>query len=134
MPLRTAITARNTMIDAFAALLNSGRIDIYDGSQPATPETAITSQVLLARCVFGSAAFAAASSASAAANAITPDSDADATGTASWARITTSGATAEMDVTVTATGGGGNIEMNTVSIQQHAQVSITAFTLTQATS
>lgn len=120
------------MIDAWTALLNGGSIRIYDGSRPATPETAVSTQTLLATLTFNATAFGAASSASASANAITADTSADATGTAAWARVLTSGGTAVADLTVTASGGGGDIEFNSVAIQAGAQVSITAFTVSMA--
>jgi hypothetical protein len=130
--MRVSTSSRNTMIDAWTALLNGGSIRIYDGSRPATPETAVSTQTLLATLTFNATAFGAASSASASANAITADTSADATGTAAWARVLTSGGTAVADLTVTASGGGGDIEFNSVAIQAGAQVSITAFTVSMA--
>jgi hypothetical protein len=75
------------------ALLNSGTLEIYDGSQPADANTAITSQNLLATLTFGSTAFAASvasgtaptRAAVATANSIS-DVTASATGTAAWFR------------------------------------------------
>jgi uncharacterized glyoxalase superfamily protein PhnB len=127
--MRVSTLSRNTMIDAWTALLNGGSIRIYDGTRPATPETAVSTQVLLAELTLNATAFAAASSASATANAITADSSANATGTASWARVLTSGATAVGDLTVTATGGGGDLTFPSTSIVATAQVSITSFTV-----
>src|SRR4051794_25514811 len=72
--------------DAILALLNNGFLDIYDGTQPSTADTAVSTQTKLARLTFGATAFAAASNGAASANAITSDSSADATGTASWFR------------------------------------------------
>jgi hypothetical protein len=117
------------MIDAWTALLNGGSIRIYDGTRPATPETAVSTQVLLAELTFNATAFAAASAASASANAITADTAANATGTATWARILTSGGTAVGDLTVSATGGGGDLQFASTSIVASAQVSITSFTV-----
>lgn len=95
---RTA-EAANAANDAQLALLNSGTIEIYDGAQPATPLTAITTQVLLAVLTFGATAFAASVAGAALANAITNDSDANATGIPAWARLKKSGGTALMDCT-----------------------------------
>lgn len=130
--MRVSTASRNTMIDAWTALLNGGTIRIYDGSRPATPETAVSTQVLLAELTLNATAFGAAASASASANAITADSDIDASGTASWARVRTSGGTAVADLTVTATGGGGDIEFNSVAFQADAQASISSFTVSLA--
>src|SRR2546422_1019223 len=80
--LKTSIVSRNAELDALAALANSGKLRIYDGSQPATPETAITTQVLLAELTMNATAFGASASGVIPAAAITADSDADATGTA----------------------------------------------------
>ncbi|XXX79194.1 hypothetical protein WMF30_10510 [Sorangium sp. So ce134] len=125
--MRVSTASRNTMIDAWTALLNGGSIRIYDGSRPATPETAVSTQVLLATLTLNATAFGAAASASATANAITSDSSADATGTAAWARVVTSGGTAVADLTVGATGSGADIEFNSVAFQAGAQISISAF-------
>jgi hypothetical protein len=121
--------AVNTKADAQAALLNSGFLDIYDGTQPATADTAVSTQTKLARLTFGSTAFAAAVAGVATANAITSDSAADATGTATWFRALKSDGTAVLDGSVgTAT---SNLVLNTTSIVVNAAVSVSAFTLTE---
>lgn len=122
--------AVNTKADALAALLNSGFIDIYDGAQPATGDTAITSQVKLARLTFGNPAFSAAVAGVATANAITADSDADATGTAAWARVLKSDGTPVFDCSVAAAS--ADLIINAVAIVQHTTVSASAFTLTES--
>jgi hypothetical protein len=121
--------AVNTKCDAQAALLNSGFLRIYDGTQPATADTAITTQVLLAELGFGSPAFGPAVAGVATANAITSDASANASGTATWYRLVTSGAVAVMDGSVgTAT---SNLVLNSVAISAGAQVDVTAVTLTE---
>lgn len=121
--------AVNTKADALAALLNNGFIDIYDGTQPATADTAIGAQVKLARLTFGNPAFGAAVAGVATANAITTDSAADATGVATWYRLRKSDDTAVCDGSVgIAT---SNMILNTVSIVINAVVSCSAFTLTE---
>jgi hypothetical protein len=52
--------AVNTEADALAALCNGGFMDIYDGTQPATGDTAITTQNKLASCALNATAFGAA--------------------------------------------------------------------------
>jgi hypothetical protein len=130
---RLSDVAVNAEIDALTALLNGGFIDFYDGSQPATADTAISTQVRLASLSFGTPAFGAGVAGVAVANAITPDSDADATGTASWYRCWKS------DHTTSVTDGsigtsGANINMATTSIVQHATVTLPSFSLTAAKS
>ena len=77
---------------ANAALLNanSGKLRIYDGTQPANTSVAVTTQNLLAELTLNATAFGAAVAGVATANAITADTSADASGTASWFRITKS--------------------------------------------
>jgi len=113
---------------------NAGILNIYDGSQPATPDTAVTSQVLLSAHTCGSP-FAPASS-SAHPSVLTANSIANATAgntsTASWFRITTSGGTAVIDGTA-GVGSGFDLNLNSTSITSGQTVSITALTITSAT-
>lgn len=128
---KTAVAQRNRAIDAVAARCNSGKLRIYDGSQPADADTAITSQTLLAELTMNSTAFAAASGGSASANAITQDSSADATGTAAWYRMFESdGTTAVFDGSVGTSS--SNLVLNAVAIVAGAAVSVSSFTITQA--
>lgn len=130
MALNTRIStvAANAQLDALAPLANDGYIRIYDGSQPATPETAIGAQVLLAELRFGVTAFAAAASKQIVANAITDDSSANATGTATWCRILKSdGTTVLWDGSVGTSS--ANIILNSVAISAGARVSISALTM-----
>ena len=77
-----AADTASAIADAVATLCNGGTINIYDGAQPATADTAVTTQTLLATCTFGTPAFGAAAAGVATANAITQDASADASGTA----------------------------------------------------
>jgi len=128
--LKYSALLRNAKLDAITTQVGtSALIRIYDGSQPATPETAIGAQVLLAELTGNASAFAAAASGGVlTANAITNDSSANATGTASWFRILTSGATAKIDGTV----GVGTFDMviNNTSIATGQVVSISSLTIT----
>ena len=130
MALNTQITnaAANAACNAIVALVNGGFLDIYDGSQPATADTAVGSQVKLARLAFSATAFAAAVNGVATANAITQDSAADATGTAAWYRACKSDGTAVFDGTVGT--GTHNLVLSTTAIVAGAVVSVTAFTFT----
>ena len=97
-PHRSAAQA-NAAVDAQTAAFNSGTLKIYDGSQPASVATAITTQNLLVTLAFGSPAFAAAVNGAAAANALT-GAVIGYSGTASWFRAFSSGGTALWDGTV----------------------------------
>lgn len=115
--------------DAVNALLNTGYLRIYDGTQPTTADTAVGAQVLLAELRFGATAFGAAANGVATANAITQDSAANATGTASWFRaLKSDGSTAVYDGSVGASGADCNL--NSTAIQVGAAVSVTSMTYT----
>ena len=62
MALNTQLSnsAVNTEADALGPQLNTGYLRIYDGTQPATADTAIGAQVLLAELRFNATAFPAA--------------------------------------------------------------------------
>lgn len=127
---RLTNVAANAAADAVTVLLNSGKLRIYDGTQPATADTAIVAQVLLAELTFNSTAFGAAAAGVAAANAITSDTTADATGTATWFRALKSDNTPIFDGSVGTSG--ANLNLNSVAISAGAAVSVTSFSYTQA--
>lgn len=123
-----ANAAVNAEGDALATLLNTGYLRIYSGAQPATADTAIGAQVLLAELRFGATAFGAASAGVITANAITSDASADATGTAAWFRcLKSDGTTPVMDGTVDVSGNTPNLTLATVSIVAGAVVSCSSF-------
>lgn len=124
-------TAANAAANGVTALCNSGYLRIYDGTKPASADTAITTQTLLAELTFGSTSFSAASGATATANAITADSSANASGTATWFRVVKSdGTTVVFDGTVGTSG--ADLNLNSTSISAGASVSVTSFTYTQS--
>lgn len=119
--------AANAACNAIAALCNSGFLRIYDSTQPANANTAISGQVLLAELTFGSTAFGTAAAGVCTANAITADSSANATGTASFFRVfKTDGTSVVYDGTVGTSG--CNLNINSVAIQIGANVSVTSLT------
>ena len=130
-PKRSAVQA-NAACDAMTALLNSGTVKLYaiGAGVPATADTAIGAQPLLATLTLGNPAFGAASNGVATANAITKDSDADATGDAAFFRILTSGGVVAHQGLCGVSG--CDLNMPTVSIVQHAEVSITSLTITES--
>jgi hypothetical protein len=128
---KLANNAASVAADAVTALVNTGYLRIYDGTQPATPDTAITTQVLLAELRFSATAFGAAANGVAAANAITADPSADNTGTATWFRaLKSDGTTPVFDGSVGTSG--ANLNLNAVAISAGAAVSVSAFTYTQS--
>lgn len=115
--------------DAVNALLNAGYLRIYDGTQPATADTAVGAQTLLAELRFGNPAFAAAAAGVATANPLTQDTAANATGGATWFRaLKSDGATVVYDGSVGTSGADCNI--NSTAIQVGAAVSVTSMLYT----
>jgi hypothetical protein len=87
MAANTHLTTASWDLALNAALdvLNAGFIEIYDGTQPATPNVAVGAQVKLAKLSLNATAFGASSGGTKTANAIT-SSAALATSTATWFR------------------------------------------------
>lgn len=127
--VQLAAATANAIADAVAALCDGGTVNIYDGAQPATADTAVTTQTLLATCTFANPAFSAAVAGVATAHAITQDASADATGTAAWYRVLSLGAATVMDGTV---GVGANFDCDVVStsVTAGAAFPINAMTIT----
>jgi hypothetical protein len=128
-----SIAAVNAEANAVCALLDGGHLDIYDvgvtpGTQPATADTALGDQVLLATLPFDAAAAGAAVDGVATFAALTPDADAAATGTAAWFRACNASNAGIFDGTVGTSGCDCNI--NSVAIQQNAAVSVVSMTYT----
>jgi hypothetical protein len=129
-PKRSNVAA-NAACDAMALLLASGYLRIYSGTQPATADTALSGNTLLAELRFGATAFGAAVAGVATANAITADASADNTGTATFFRcLKSDGTTVVYDGSVGTSA--ADLILNTVSIVAAANVSVTALTLTEA--
>ncbi len=126
---KTSTEAVNAAANAVCALLNNGYLRLYTASQPATADTAITTQTLLAELRFGATAFGAAVAGVATANAITSDTSANATGDAAWYRALKSDGTSPVfDGSVAVSG--ADLNINNISIQINTQVDVTALTYT----
>ena len=119
----------NQQADALSDLADNGYLRIYDGTQPATADTAITTQTLLAELRFNATAAPAASNGVLTFNAITQDSSANNTGTASWFRaLKSDGSTVLFDGAVGTSGSDMNIA--TTSIVAGAIVGVSSFVYT----
>jgi hypothetical protein len=100
--------AQNTASVALAAgcaLLANGKLRFYSGTIPATPETAITSQVLLAELTFAATPFGAPSFSGGLSSALAAFVSASvlpgANGTTAWARaVKSDGTTVVCDYSV----------------------------------
>ena len=100
----------NAMVDLIDAGATAGTLKIYNGAKPAGPETAITTQTLLATLTFSDPALGDALVGVATADTITSDTDVDATGTAAWFRIADSDGNAIADGTVGTSGSDINFD------------------------
>ncbi len=119
----------NPQADALSDLLDNGYLRIYDGTQPANADTAISTQTLLAELRFNADAAPSAVAGVLTFNAITQDSNADNSGTASWFRaLKSDGSTVMFDGTVGTSGSDLNIA--TTSIVAGAIVGVTSFVYT----
>lgn len=122
---------RNLMADGVDGEFNTGYLRIYDGTRPATPATAVTTQVLLAELRFANPAAASVTNGVITFDTISPDTSANATGTATWARcLKSDGTTALCDLNVGTSD--ANIIVTTTAISAGVQVSVTSATITVA--
>jgi len=129
--LKYSASLKNAQQDAITTKLGTSAVlNIYSGSQPASPDTAITSQVLLASLTCSASAFAAAASGGVlTANAIsngTGTAGAGAGTTATWYRLTSSGGVAHIDGTVGISG--ADLNLTNTNIAQNQTVSVTSWT------
>lgn len=128
--LKYSASLKNGRLDQITSKVGtSGLLDIYDGTQPASPDTAITSQVKLAELPCSATFAAGASGGVLTANSIT-SANAVASGTASWFRLKTSGGTAHVDGTVGTSGTDAIIDNTTIVSGQ--PVNCTSLTVTSA--
>ena len=127
--LKYSAALKNARLDQITSKVGaSGLLRIYDGTQPANPDTAVTSQVKLAELTCDATAFAgAASGGLLTANAIS-NANAVASGTASWFRLCKSDGTAVADGTVGASG--TDLIIDNTSINSGQTVSVTSLTVT----
>jgi len=99
--LRLSNATANGEADLLSDYLDSGYLRIYDGTRPATADTAVGAQVLLAELRFNNPASGAATAGVLAFSPITSDTSANASGTASWFRaLRSDGTTVVFDGTV----------------------------------
>ena len=125
MALTLETAARNAIADAFCTLLDK---DSVAGTVVVTK----SDNTVLATLTFADDAFAGAIAGVATAAAIAPDTDADATGTAAKMKLYNGAASPALIATGTvgATGSGADLELSTVSIVEHAEIQISAMTVT----
>lgn len=121
----TASAEANALVGAYT---NSSTINIYSGSQPATPETSASGTLLATVTLPSSSAFGAASSGVITAAAISNVS-VSATGTAAWFRwLKSDGTTPIADGSVGTSG--CDLNLNSTSLAAGATLSVSSFTFT----
>jgi len=127
--LNLSVAIRNGGLDAITTAIGaSGKLRIYDGTQPVTVATALGAQVLLADLALSATSAPAASSGVLTFNAISNDASADNTGTASWGSLLTSANVRVADFTVGTSG--TDMIINNTSITATQVVSCSALTIT----
>lgn len=132
LEFRITNAVASALADAFDDAVNAGTaalIRIYDGTIPATADTALGAQVLLAELTMSATAFGAASNGVITAASITSDSSADATGTASWFLIITQDAGTVICMGSVGTGT-NDLVVNTTAFTAGSTVSISSMTVT----
>lgn len=107
--MNLATNSASVAMAAVTALLNNGSLKLYTASIPATPETAIAAQTLLATFTFSATAFGTPSFASgnesATASFVSNSLLPGANGTVAWARaLKSDGTTVVADFTVGTSG------------------------------
>lgn len=139
MAMKITTTAADAALNAIAALLNSGTINIYSGTEPSTAGTALSGNTLLATLTFGSTAFGSpttddvdATARKIVANSIGADSAADASGTATFFRAFQSGGTTVVYQGTVGTSG-QQLNLNDTALVQNGNVSISSLKITLPT-
>jgi hypothetical protein len=119
----------NAEADALARLLDNGYFRIYSGTQPATADTALSGNTLLAELRYAATSAPAASAGVLTFSTLTSDTSADATGTAAFFRsLKSDGTSVVMDGSVGTSSADAII--NSTAIQAGTQVDVTSHTLT----
>lgn len=123
-----SVASWNLALDSALNVLNSGYIEIYTGTQPATPDIpAGGGNTLLVTLPLSATAFGASSGGTKTANAIT-NATAVATGTATWFRVYESNqSTAVIDGSVGTSS--ADMILNSVNISSGALVQITSYSV-----
>ena len=133
MATTISTAARNAACDAITLLLNAGGagvIEIYQGTQPAGPDSGIGVSTLLAEVPLAADAFGdALAGVATAAGTPLEDASANAQGTAQWFRRRPWRGTAVFDGSV-GTAAPADLILNTTSIEIDGPVRITSFTFT----
>jgi len=128
---RIATATQNALANGVTTLLDAGgsaaHLKFYNDPQPASANTAISTQTLLATLTFSSTAFGGASGGVITANGIT-GANAVATGTCTWARALDSNNNVIFDCDVALSV--ATITLNAINFVSGGPVAISSFTIT----
>lgn len=130
--MQLAQTAGESALNAVTALLNGGTLVFFSGTEPSTPETALSGNTTLATFTFSSTAFSSATvsggnaqaTASFTASTVTPA----ANGTVTFARAFESNGTTVVGQFTVGTSG-DDITVGSTALSTGVQVTITSFVL-----
>ena len=133
MAIQLSVEARNARLDAIETTLGtSPLLRFYTGSMPANTAAAATG-TLVAEATLPSDFMANAASGSKSLSGTWQDTAANNAGTIGYYRIYNSAGTrCDIQGTVTNSGGGGDMEVQNTSVNAGQQITITAYTLTDA--
>lgn len=133
MTAKLAQLTANAMADAITTRIGtSGKLRIYSGTEPATADTALSGNTLLADFTLSATAFGAASSGTITLNGTPLTVAAAASGTATFFRILKSDATTVVCQGTVATSG-GQLNLNTTAITASVNVTVTSGTINMPT-
>ena len=130
MALKFSLTLASALADRANTELANATLSIYDGTAPATADTASSTQTLLAQITALVNPFDRTDNVLApdTTNETWEDTSINASGTATFFRLTT--ATHIIQGTVTATGGGGDLTLDTTTLVSGGTFSVTGGSIT----
>lgn len=129
MAVRLSDDMRSVAADPVSTDLNSGTLNVYTGSQPASANDAATG-TLLAAITLPADAFTEDGAGVITKTGTWSDTSANASGEAGWARFIGSTANRKIDLSVTVTSGGGDIEFDDVDFVEGGVVTVSSFSFT----
>ena len=118
----------HAQLEVIAGLLVGGYLELYDGTQPKTPDMA-TSEPPLARLAFGSPAFDQPEKGMLEAHPLEPETSAPGGGMARWFRCYTADDQAVLDGTVGTQG--TDLVLDETTILRGMRVLVDGFSITQ---
>lgn len=132
MAIGLNVSLQNRLVDSVGSDLDSGFIDIYDGTQPADPADPPDGTLLVSVALDANAYDAGVAGVAEIPSSVS--GTASDSGTAVYAQQRNAANTRWMYGSVTATGGGGDVELSTTTINALDTVTINTSTITQPAS